>query len=212
MKRVVVSRLFNVLSDWEDAISTSTMLMIDKIRQDNNIFVVMDNCHYKDVLFYDISYPFIDYIIACNGSYVYDCKKKKVVFKKKLLLSTLKRIEKLNCKKLYYLEDKVVDEIDINNDEVYKVDLIYYNDDINIINKLKINSFKHDNIIEINRMSKYEALTKLLKDKYDKKAIISIGYDNSDKEVIKNSCGYLVKEGDNNNKIVEKILKEHFKY
>jgi len=210
MKRVVVSRLFNVLSDWEDAISTSTMLMIDKIRQDKNLFIVMDNCHYKDILFYDISYPFIDYIIACNGSYVYDCRKKKVVYKKKLLLSTLKKIEKLSCKKHYYLEDKVVDSIDINNDVVYKVDLIDYKDDMNIINKLKVNSFIHDNIIEINRVDKYEALTKTLKDKYNDKDIISIGYDESDKCVLNNTCGYLVKKGDNNKKIVEKILKENF--
>ncbi len=210
MKRVVVSRLFNVLCDWEDAIATSTMLYIDKVRKDKNLFIVMDNCSLQDILFYDASYPFIDYVIACNGSLVYDCVKKKIKFKKKLLLSTIKKINKLSCKKYYYTESLKKNEY-LDTDDVYKIDLVDYTDsDLEIVKKLNVNYYVHDNIIEINRVSKYDALTKLLKDKYDKNSIISIGYDDSDKEVINNTCGYLVKKGENNNKIVEKILKEYF--
>lgn len=211
MKKVVVSRLFNVLSDSEDAISTSTMLKIDKIRKDNNLFIIMDNCHYKDILFYDKSYPFIDYIIACGGSYIFDVRKDRVVYKKKVLASTLKKLNKTSSKKKYYLEDKVVDKIDIDNDEVYKVDIIDYSDeDLEIVKKLTVNTFIHDNIIEINRVTKFEALDKILKNRYSKDNIISICLDDSDLGVLNNSNGYLVKKGDNDNKIVEKILNKYF--
>ncbi len=211
MKKVVVSRLFNVLCDSEDAIATSTMLKIDKIRQDGNIFIIMDNCHYKDVLFYDLSYPFIDYIIACNGSYIYDVKKNKVVYKKKILTSTLKKLNKTPSKKLYYLDDEVVNKCNIENDEVYKIDIIdYTEEDLDIIKKLTVNYFIHDNIIEINRMTKFEALDKILKNKYSKNNIISICLDDSDIGILNNSNGHLIKQGENDKKIVEKILNKYF--
>ena len=54
MKKVVVSRLFNVLSDSEDAISTSTMLKIDKIRKDNNLFINLSP--YRDSITNNISF------------------------------------------------------------------------------------------------------------------------------------------------------------
>ena len=202
MKKVIVSRLFNVLSDYEDAIPTSTMLVIDKVRHDKNLFIVMENCSCDDVLFYDYSYPFIDYIIACNGSYVYNPRKKKVIFKKKMLSTDLNRIEKnITSKTKYYTEE----------DGVYKIDIIdYKKSDLELIKKLKLNYFINNNILEVNRCDKLEALNKILKDKYNNKDIISIGYDESDKCVLDNTCGYLVKYGENNNKVVEKILKENF--
>ncbi len=200
MKKVIVSRLFNVLSDWEDAISTNTMLMIDKIRQDKNIFIVMDNCSCKDILFYDYSYPFIDYIIACNGSYVFDPHKNKVIFKKKMLSSDLNRINKnIKSKIKYYSE----------NNEIYKLDIIdFKKEDLELIKKLKLNYFVNDNILEVNRCDKLTGLNKILKDKYKKEDIISIGCDDSDKCILNNSQGYLIKKGDN--KKVLEILKNNF--
>ena len=59
MIKMVVSSFYNTLIDEEDAIPTSTMLEIDRIRKKGIIFTICTNRLYTELLEYNRDFPFI---------------------------------------------------------------------------------------------------------------------------------------------------------
>ena len=92
MKRMVVVSFYHALIDEEDAISQATMLEIERIRKKGILFCVCTNRTYQEVLEYNNDFPFIDYIISLNGSYIYDVSRKQCMAKKKIAISNIKKI------------------------------------------------------------------------------------------------------------------------
>ena len=77
MKKMVVISFYHALIDEESAISQSIMLEIERIRKKGILFCVCTNGTYQEVLEYNKDFPFIDYIISLNGSYIYDVLKEQ---------------------------------------------------------------------------------------------------------------------------------------
>ena len=68
MKKMIVISFYNALIDDEYAIKKSIMLEIERIRKKGLLFCVCTNRTYQEVLEYNRDFPFIDYIVALNGS------------------------------------------------------------------------------------------------------------------------------------------------
>ena len=84
MIRMVVSSFYNTLINYEEAIPTSTMLEIDRIRNNKVLFTISTNGLYNEILDYNKDFPFVDYIISLNGSCVYDALNNKCIYKQKI--------------------------------------------------------------------------------------------------------------------------------
>jgi hydroxymethylpyrimidine pyrophosphatase-like HAD family hydrolase len=126
MIKMVVSSFYNTLIDEEEAIPTSTMLEIERIRKKGIVFTICTNRGYKEVLDYNKDFPFIDYIVSLNGTYIYDVSKNKCLFKKKITLSTLTKLVNLfpNNKINYYTVDEVYTDFkDIEDKTVFKIEV-----------------------------------------------------------------------------------------
>ena len=108
MYKLFVSGFYKTLINSEEAISMSTMVEIDRIRQDGIIFIVASERDLGSVLEYNRDFPFLDYVICYNGAYIYDVGKNKVIYKKNIRISIIKKIKQLFSKyKLYfYTSDK----------------------------------------------------------------------------------------------------------
>ena len=87
MLKMIVSSFYNTIIDYEEAISASTVLEIDRIRKKGIVFSVCTNRQYQEILDYNHDFHFVDYIVSLNGSYVYDVNKSKCLFKKKISLT-----------------------------------------------------------------------------------------------------------------------------
>ena len=232
MLKMVSSSFYNTLIDNEEAIPKTTMLEIDRIRKKNILFTINTNRHYKEVLDYNKSYNFIDYIISLNGSYIYDVNKEKCIFKKKLSTVNLKKIKDTYKDKdiFYYTEDNILN--DYENNDIYKVEIKIDNDLDELLKrakKLKVNmstlSINDEEFLEItsNNASMFTGLDKIsLKNNFELKNILSICGNDSDLPIVKNiekafivknSSNLLKKETrritfSNNEKGVERVLKK----
>lgn len=232
MLKMVSSSFYNTLIDNEEAIPKTTMLEIDRIRKKNILFTINTNRHYKEVLDYNKSYNFIDYIISLNGSYIYDVNKEKCIFKKKLSTVNLKKIKDTYKDKdiFYYTEDNILN--DYENNDIYKVEIKIDNDLDELLKrakKLKVNmsilSINDEDFLEItsNNASMFTGLDKIsLKNNFELKNILSICGNDSDLPIVKNiekafivknSSNLLKKETrrvtfSNNEKGVERVLKK----
>lgn len=143
MIKMVVSSFYNTLVDSEEAIPTSTMLEIERIRKKGIVFSVCTNRTYQEVLEYNKDFPFIDYIISLNGSYTYDVSKNKALYKNKLTKALVKKVSTMyeNYKIVYYSEDNIFNKYsDVEEKEIYKIE-IELNDrkDLKETDKLNIN-------------------------------------------------------------------------
>ena len=96
MYKMLVTDFDGTLLDSDEAIPLSTMLEIDRIRKDGVLLTIATGRVMKSVLEYNKDFPFIDYIIACNGAYVYDVKRDKVIFKKNIMASIIKKVKKIS--------------------------------------------------------------------------------------------------------------------
>ena len=129
MIKMVVSSFYNTLIDSEEAIPSSTIVEIERIRSNGIKFAVCTNGLNREVLDYNKDFPFIDYIISLNGSYVYDVKKERSILNKKLTKNNISKIIKLfpNSKIYYYTEDNFIDyyreDIDIYKIEIEILDI-----------------------------------------------------------------------------------------
>lgn len=95
MYKMVVSDFCGTLINSEEAISVSTMLELDRIRKEGILFCITTSKSLKIVKEYNKDFPFIDYIVAFNGSYIFDVEKNEVLFDKALSSSSVKKIYKL---------------------------------------------------------------------------------------------------------------------
>lgn len=147
MVKMVVSDFWGTLIDREEAIPLSTMLELDRVRKMGVIFSVTTSNSAKRIAEYNHDFPFIDYIVAFNGSYVYDLVRDKVLYKKGLSVTVIKKIIKMFGKYdlAFYTEDycnytgKYKDEyfsealIDIDNflvenkKNIYKIKIYFEN-------------------------------------------------------------------------------------
>ena len=118
MYRLFVSDFDGTLLDSDEAIPLSTMVEIDRIRREGVKFAVASDRILKSVLDYNRDFPFLDYVISCDGAYVYDVVHRKALLKKPLQVSIIKKIKKLysNCE--LYL-DTVQEKYLCKNDIVY---------------------------------------------------------------------------------------------
>lgn len=95
MFKMMVSDFYKTLINNEEAISLSTMLEIDRIRKSGILFCITTSKSAKIVKDYNKDFPFVDYIVAFNGSYIYDLNNDKVVYERCIGSSIVKKLYKL---------------------------------------------------------------------------------------------------------------------
>lgn len=233
MYKMIVSDFYDTLINKEESIDINTMLEIDRVRNNNVLFVVATSRIFRTILDYNSSYTFSDYIISYNGSYIYDCIKDKVLYQRKLTQVMIKKLSKLKQFDLAFLSldetyytnkdynydygTKIddLDEFIKDNHNIYEVIVHYKKKDldeiIKYIKNLGVNYFFRkngkDTYIEIvyNDIDKYEGV-KLISNKLNitNKEILSIGASSNDYELIKNTFGICVSNGE---KEIKKISK-----
>jgi len=140
MIKMVVSSFYNTIINEEDAIPTSTMLEIDRIRQKKILFSICTNRNYKEILEYNKDFTFVDYIISLNGSVVYDVAKSKVIFQKKLTKTTINKIYKFlpDLSYIFYSENESYKSLsDIEDKDIYKIEIELSSNEKQIREKLK---------------------------------------------------------------------------
>ena len=94
MYKMVVSDFFGTLINSEEAIPLSTMIELDRIRKLGVLFAITTNKSVRVVADYNRDFPFIDYVVAFNGSYIYDFVNNKVLYNKSIGVSIVKKISK----------------------------------------------------------------------------------------------------------------------
>lgn len=94
MFKILISDFENALIDTEEAIPLSTMLAIDKVRNNNISFGIMTDLSFRTMIEYNKDFPFVDYIIFLDGAYIHDAKKNRALFKKNIPISLIKKIKK----------------------------------------------------------------------------------------------------------------------
>ena len=140
MIKMVVSSFYNTLINQEDAIPTSTMLEIERIRQKKILFTICTNRQYQEVLDYNKDFPFVDYIISLNGSLVYDVEKAKIIYQKKLTKTIINKIIKFlpDLKYIYYSEnEKYTSKEEAEDKNIYKIELEISDNEEFVRDKLK---------------------------------------------------------------------------
>lgn len=95
MYKMVVSDFFGTLINGEEAISLSTMIELDRIRKEGVLFTIATSKSARLVADYNNDFPFIDYVVAFNGAYVYDFVNDKVLYDKGIAKSIVKKIYSL---------------------------------------------------------------------------------------------------------------------
>lgn len=140
MNKMLVCRFEDVLINSDGAIFNSTMIKIDELRSNNNLFTIATGRDLESVLYYNKSYPFIDYIICCDGAYVLDVNKDKVIYKKNIGINVIKKIKNTfgNYSICFYTldgvyclgtkfndDDKLITDFDLfflnNKSKIYKI-------------------------------------------------------------------------------------------
>ena len=226
MKKMLVSSFHDTLISKDESISLPTMLAIDKIRNNNILFVVATSSLIRTIIDYNDSYIFSDYIISYNGAYIYDMKKDKAIFKKNIPSTILKKLTKLKGNDMAFLTlndtyyigkhynyDFPIEIVDLEDflsfhkKDVYEVIIHYKKKDldeiIKYIKQFNLNYFFRkkgkDTYIEIvyKDIDKYNS-TKLIceKETVNPKNVISIGNGTNDYELVKNTIGNCIKNGE----------------
>lgn len=143
MYKLVVCGFDGTLLDDDQAISISTVLTIDEVRRKNCKFIVATGRPINFVTDYIKDVNFLDYIIALNGSYIYDVLRDKLIFDQEIKINKIKTIlntiknkgtktylstDHSNC--FLNTDNEETDEIvirDINdflkNNKVYKIEI-----------------------------------------------------------------------------------------
>lgn len=229
MIRIVVSSFYNTLIDCEEAIPTSTMLEIDRIRNKKVLFTVSTNGLYGEILDYNKSYPFVDYIISLNGSYVYDVLNNKCIYKQKIAKNDIKKIYNSfkNYRINYYTENNILNNYNETlKRDIYKIEIEdFININIENINcNLSVFEKYNKKYLEIisNKCNSYTALNKINEiNNIKENEILVITGNDSDIElckniknsyIVENSSSRLKKEiskrtSSNDERGVEQILK-----
>lgn len=218
MYKLLVSDFDGTLVGEELAISFPVVLAIDKIRREKKVlFTIATSRCLGDILYYNRDFSFLDYVVASNGAVVYDVNKEKILFKKSVLVSNVKKI--YNTFKGYDIyacrkdrKFRLVNLEDIK--DIYKLEIVCKSDtDIEeVISRLdnlnlKITCAKNyingtyyvDIVYEgINKFTGVEVICN--KKKIDNREVISIGESDNDIELVRD-CGY----GVSTNKGIDKV-------
>ena len=157
MTKMLVVDFYNTLINREDAISTSTMLGIDTLKQEGIKLTIITNRLLDEVLYYNESYPFIDYIISLNGGVIYDVSNNKKIYGKKLDNETINNInDKYSDYDIDYYKD---------DNDIYKLEVQLKRKDIKDISNYNYPVFRLDNnyYLEISNNNSYDALCEIMK-------------------------------------------------
>ena len=197
MIKIVVSSFYNTLINYEEAIPTSTMLEIDRIRNKKVLFTVSTNGLYNEILEYNKDFPFVDYIISLNGSYVYDVLNNKCIYKQKIAKNDIKKIYNSfkNYKISYYTENSVLS----NYNETLNIENINCN--LSILEK---NNKKYLEIVS-NKCNSYTALTMIITiNNIKENEVLVITGNDSDIELCKKIRNSYLME--NSSELLKKII------
>lgn len=206
MKKMVVISFYHALIDEESAISQSIMLEIERIRKKGILFCVCTNGTYQEVLEYNKDFPFIDYIISLNGSYIYDVLKEQCIAKKKIAISNIKKISTIfeGYNILYYTENNIYEEAqEAEKKDIYKIEVeIEKEEEREKLSKLNINSsifIKKDKMyLEIvsGKNSMFSGVDQIgLKNNFALKDVIAVCANESDYSLVTNiPYSYVIKD------------------
>ncbi len=144
MQKLIVSSFDNCLINDEEEIPVSTVMLIDDLRRKNNKFAVITSRCLKSILDYNRDFPFIDYIICANASYIYDSINEKVIYKKNILFSNIKKIVKefYNEAIIYLVDDYRWNLINEADNLIRLYDFIKIQDYTKFIENNKTNIYK----------------------------------------------------------------------
>ena len=222
MIKMVVSSFYNTLINEEEAIPSSTMLEIDRIRNKGVVFSICTNRLAKEVLDYNRDFPFIDYIVSLNGSCIYDVEKKKFFSKSKLSIANIKKLSNIfqDYKMTYYTEENAYSNLDdVKDQDIYKIEVeMETEEDRKKIEKLTITSsvfcWNNKKYLEItsNRSSMFTGVDQVsLKLGISLKEIVTICANESEYALAKNiDKSYIVRNGcDLLKKTTKKITKSN---
>lgn len=220
MIKMLVSSFYNTIIDEEDAIPTSTMLELDRVKQKGMKLTILTNRLIEDVLYYNHDYPFIDYIIGLNGSIIYDVEKNKTIENKSFTRSELEEIQKKYSKKeiIYYTKDNCF--LNLPDDAVYKVEVKGIKKNIDSHFYTSVFQRNKEYYLEIYKNTNTEALQSLNAD-----VLLGIIGNESEKDLLENYKNiYVVKNApkslkdktshmtkSNKQKGVEAIIKKEIK-
>ena len=176
MYKLVISDFKDTIIDREGSISTDTIISIDNYRRNGGIFSICSETNYEDVLYYDKSFHFIDYIISYSGSVIYDVNKEKIIYDKHILVSKIKKIIKNIDKVIMYdINGKKVKDLD---NKIYRIDIPNNKDNIEFIKELDVNYYIDDKKIIITGSNIYECINKIIKKKITYREVLCIPNDN----------------------------------
>lgn len=165
MIKMVASSFYNTLIDKEEAIPMSTMLQIDRIRNNNIKFSILTNRSHNELTYYNKDFPFIDYIVSFNGNYVIDINNNKTIYKNPLTSNKINNaLEKYKENKiLLYSEDSIYEKDSFNGEKIYKIEIELKRKDLNNLESDAI-TFKYNKktYLEITESNDYKGLFKLL--------------------------------------------------
>jgi len=80
-KRIIATSFDGALIDSEEAIPMTTVLAIDACRSLGHRFVITSGRVPTSILAYNQDFNFLDYVVGCNGAYIYDNTAEKVIYK-----------------------------------------------------------------------------------------------------------------------------------
>lgn len=141
MYKLIATGFDGVLVDDDLAIPFSTMLEIDRVRRKNVLFSIATSRCLGDILYYNRDFSFLDYIIASNGALVYDVNKEKVIFKKAVSVTCIRKVYNSFSNYDIYAcrKDRKFKLLDLNDiTDIYKLEIVCPKKDdvLDIIDKL----------------------------------------------------------------------------
>ena len=175
MFKLILSDFKDTLIDIEDSISTDTIISIDNYRRDGGLFSICNDLGIEEILYYDKSFHFIDYIIGFSGSIIYDVNKDKIIYNKHILISKVKKIIK-NIDKvvMYDINSKKVKNLDNN---IYRIDIPNNKDNLEFIKSIDVCYYENDKVITITGSNIYECINKIIKTKIHFREVLCIPND-----------------------------------
>ena len=198
MYKMIVSDFCGTLINSEEAISLSTMLELDRIRKDGVLFCITTSKSVRIVKDYNRDFPFIDYIVAFNGSYIYDLNNEEVLYDKSISSGVVKKLYKMfSDKDLCFYTLDFCNYIGAYKDKDYSELLI---DTASFIDENKKSIYKVS--IHLSTLKEAKSIIKKIKDNEIKVDTYLIEEDNHFIVEITNSLN-------NKMKAIEKIAKKH---
>ena len=183
MYKLVISDFKDTIIDKEGSISTDTIISIDNYRRNGGLFCICSEINYEDVLYYDKSFHFIDYIISYSGSVIYDVNKEKIIYDKHILISKIKKIIKnidkvvlYNINSKYKVDSNYLDYL--SNNKIYRIDIPNNKDNLEFIKELDVNYYVDDKKIIITGSNIYDCINKIIKKKITYREVLCIPNDN----------------------------------